>query len=86
MKQWDTLHPRCEGENCGLGVESQPETWAQERDSEAVFTKHTYDAFQSGEMSQSLLSHLKKNGITRLFFCGVLTKVGWQFAILNSRS
>ena len=73
--QWDALHPREEGENCGLGVQSSPEPWARELDTEAVFTKHTYDAFQSGDMSASLRAHLQARGVTRLYLCGVLTKV-----------
>jgi nicotinamidase-related amidase len=64
-----------EGEKCGLGVLSIPEPWAQEINSELVFIKHTYDAFRSGDMSVSLLAHLHAMNVTRIYMCGVLTKV-----------
>lgn len=76
---WEKLHPP-EGETaCGFGMQVAPEPWAAEIPGEPVFEKHTFDAFQSGEVSLSLQKYLKENNITRLYFAGVLTKACVMF-------
>mmetsp|Transcript_2606 Transcript_2606/g.4745 ORF Transcript_2606/g.4745 Transcript_2606/m.4745 type:complete len:208 (-) Transcript_2606:188-811(-) len=75
---WDKLHPRS-GPNCGLGVEAVAEPWSKEEGEEAVFIKHTYDAFQSGEVSIHLQEHLKSLGVKRIYMAGCLTKACVMF-------
>ena len=73
---WDTLHPG----GVGAGSLAAPEPWAAEADGERVFVKHTYDAFNSGEASAELISHLRNAGVRRLYLCGVLTKACVMFS------
>ena len=76
---WDKLHPRDDSESCGLGKEALPEPWARDVDGEEVFIKHTYDAFQSGDVSREIEDYLRNNNIQRLYFAGVLTRACVMF-------
>ena len=46
-----------------------------------MFIKHTYDAFNSGAVSERLVKHLREElGVTRLLFAGALTKACVMFS------
>lgn len=76
---WDKLHPPIGGTSSGLGILAEAEPWARELDGEMVFIKHTFDAFQSGDVSVALERYLHEQAITTLYMCGVLTKACVMF-------
>ena len=81
LSWWNTLHPPQGDNHVGAGVRATAEPWAAERGDEQVFIKHTYDAFNSGEVSQRLIKHLREElGVTRLYFAGALTKACVMFS------